>query len=205
MAKWNSRAACVIILKNERCAAIAWFAGSHSVRTERPGRLSKRICIKRANAADTLCKNPKKGTGKRLKKTLFRQILEFIGISGLGWLIDFAGYTVLTTLGVRAGIANFCSALPALTFVFFLATKKTFVEKEHGIPLGWKYALYVLYQFVLLTGVSFLNQTLFDLLRGVFAEGTLLYRYCALLTKIMITPITMFCNFIVLKRLAERI
>ena len=142
---------------------------------------------------------------RALKKTLLRQIFEFIGISGLGWLIDFAGYTVFTAIGVQAGIANFCSALPALTFVFFLATKKTFIEKERGIPLGWKYVLYVLYQFVLLTGVSFLNQALFDLLRGVFAEGTLLNRYCALLTKIMITPITMFCNFIVLKRMAERL
>lgn len=140
-----------------------------------------------------------------LKKTLLRQIFEFIGISGLGWLMDFAIYTVLTAIGVRAGGANFLSALPAVTFVFFLATKKTFVEKEHGIPIGWKYALYVFYQFALLTGVSFLNQALFDLLRGVLAEGAFFYRYCALLTKIMITPITMFCNFIVLKRLAERI
>lgn len=139
-----------------------------------------------------------------MKKTLLRQILEFLGISGIGWLMDFAVYSVLTMLGVAAGIANFFSAIPAVTFVFFFATKKTFAQNERGIPLGWKYAVYVLYQFVLLVGVSYLNQTLFDLLRGVLTEGTLLYQYCALLTKIMITPITMLCNFLVLKRLAER-
>jgi len=140
-----------------------------------------------------------------LKKSLFRQIVEFVGVSGVGWIIDFTVYTVLTTvLGVPAGISNFLSAIPAITFVFFTATLKTFVKNETGLSLHWKYALYVAYQFVLLTGVSFLNQALFDWLRTVLTEGTLLYRYCAILTKIMITPITMFCNFIVLKRLTER-
>ena len=140
-----------------------------------------------------------------LKKSLFRQIVEFVGVSGVGWVIDFTVYTVLTTvLNVPAGISNFLSAIPAITFVFFTATLKTFVKKENGLSLHWKYALYVAYQFVLLTGVSFLNQALFDWLRGILVQGTLLYRYCAILTKIMITPITMFCNFIVLKRLTER-
>ena len=148
--------------------------------------------------------NGKQGKSK-LKKTLFRQIIEFVGISGIGWLMDFAVYGVLTSIGISAGIANFLSALPAITFVFFFATKKTFVQKEGGLSIGWKYALYVLYQIVLISCVSLLNQTLFDLLRGMLTEGTLLYRYCALLTKVMITPITMLCNFIVLKRLAERI
>lgn len=138
------------------------------------------------------------------KKTLFRQILEFLGISGIGWLMDFAVYSVLTWIGVSAGIANFISALPALTFVFFFATRNTFVRNERGLSIGWKYALYALYQFLLLTGVSFLNQTLFDLFRGVMVEGSFLYRTCALFTKMMITPITMFFNFLVLKRLAER-
>lgn len=119
--------------------------------------------------------------------------------------MDFTVYGVLTGIGTPAGIANFLSALPALTFVFFFATKKTFVRKEGGLSIVWKYALYVLYQIVLISCVSLLNQALFDRLRGVLTEGTLLYRYCALLTKVMITPITMFCNFIVLKRLAERI
>ncbi len=140
-----------------------------------------------------------------LKKSLFRQIVEFIGVSGVGWLIDFGIYTVLTTvLGVPAGISNFLSAIPAVTFVFFTATLKTFVKNERGLPLHWKYALYVVYQFALLSGVSLLNQALFDWLRGLLAQGTFLYRYCAILTKIMITPITMLCNFIVLKRLTER-
>lgn len=140
-----------------------------------------------------------------LKKSLFRQIVEFVGVSGIGWVIDFTVYTVLTTvLNVPAGVSNFLSAIPAITFVFFTATLKTFVKNENGLSLRWKYALYVAYQFVLLTGVSFLNQALFDWLRGILAQDTLLYRYCAILTKIMITPITMFCNFIVLKRLTER-
>lgn len=138
------------------------------------------------------------------KKSLLRQILEFLGISGIGWLMDFSVYSVLTVFGVPAGIANFLSALPALTFVFFFATRKTFTRNERGIPLGWKYALYVLYQFLLLTGVSFLNQALFNLLQGALPEGSFLSSVCALLTKIMITPITMLCNFLVLKRLAER-
>ena len=139
-----------------------------------------------------------------MKKTLVRQIIEFLGTSGIGWLMDFAIYSALTLLGVSAGVSNFLSALPALTFVFFFATKKTFTQNERGIPLGWKYGIYVLYQVLLLSSVSLVNQSLFNLLRGVLVEGSFFYRYCALLSKILITPITMLCNFIVLKRLAER-
>ncbi len=139
-----------------------------------------------------------------MKRLLFHQVIGFVAISGVGWIIDFSVYTALTIVGVSAGIANFLSALPAITFVFFLAIKKTFRRNSDGLSLFWKYVLYALYQLVLLTAVSFLNQFLFNLLRSTLAEGTLLYQYCALLTKIMITPITIFCNFIVLKRLAER-
>jgi putative flippase GtrA len=141
----------------------------------------------------------------RLKKPLLWQIIAFVGVSGIGWIIDFTVYTVLTTvLHFSAGVSNFLSAIPAITFVFFMATFKTFVKNEDGLSLHWKYALYVAYQAVLLAGVSCLNQALFDWLRGLFLQGSLLYRYCAILSKVMITPITMFCNFIVLKRLTER-
>ncbi len=178
--KWNLDAAYGIIQKTNGCMNRASFPGERRAES--------------APAKESVI----------LKKSLFRQILEFIGISGLGWLMDFAVYSVLTALGVPAGYANFLSALPAVTFVFFFATKKTFVKNERGIPLGLKYALYVAYQLLLLTGVSFLNQKIFDLLRGALTQGTFLYRYSALVSKILITPITMLCNFIVLKRLTER-
>jgi len=141
---------------------------------------------------------------KSEKKSFIRQVFEFVGISGIGWLIDFSIYTLLVFLHVQVGKANFISAIPAITFVFFVATKKTFLQNKNGISLRAKYMLYVVYQFVLLSCVSLLNQTLFNALLTLFAEGTLLYRFCGIITKIAITPITMFCNFFVLKHISER-
>ena len=75
--------------------------------------------------------------------TIFKQGVAFLGISGLGWLIDFGVYSVLTSIFLFAVMpANMASALPAITFVFFSATYKTFKNRPGSISLGYKYLVY---------------------------------------------------------------
>ncbi len=140
-----------------------------------------------------------------VRKPLWRQIVEFLGFSGIGWLIDLAGYLALNALGVPVGFANYASAIPAVTFVFLFATRKTFVVNEKGLSLRAKYLLYVGYQMLLVGAVSLLNQYLFDTIRAAATVGGLLYRFAAVLSKALVTPVTMTANFLVLKRLAEKL
>lgn len=137
-------------------------------------------------------------------KKLFYQALRFVGISGIGWLLDFTVFNVLNLWFARVDVNNVISSLVGVCFVFAVSTRKTFVQKENGIPLKWKFVVYVLYQLVLIFAVSLLLARLNVLLLSVLA-GSALESFSALLSKILITPLTMICNFIVMKLLIERI
>ena len=141
---------------------------------------------------------------KGAAKSIWLQIVEFIGFSGIGWLIDFSFYLGLSALGLPVGVANYLSAIPGVTFVFCFATKKTFVVNTGGLSLRTKYILYLIYQLLLVAAVSLLNQLLFDWIRSAVLPESLLYRFAAVISKVLITPVTMTINFLVLKRLTER-
>lgn len=142
---------------------------------------------------------------KRMKNTLVRQIIRFVGISGVGWLIDFALYTILTAaLDLSVGYANFLSAIPAITFVFIISTRHTFVQNPAGFPLWSKYLIYVAYQLVLLLVVSFINQSLYDLMLRLLPNNASISALGPTITKALITPITLLCNFLVLRHITER-
>jgi len=80
---------------------------------------------------------------------LVLQFVEFIGISGLGWLIDFGCYSFMSYLtDWNVGICNAISAIPAITFVFFVSTIRTFKQRKSAVPLWGKYAIYVGYQII---------------------------------------------------------
>lgn len=133
---------------------------------------------------------------------LISKFFRFIGVSGIGWVIDFVIYTLLTGVAhLPVALSNYLSSLPAITFVFFVSTRKLFLCRPDGLSLRAKYVLYVVYQFVLVTGVSFLAQWLAVVLPALlpFLSGL-----AKLAAKILITPITMVCNFFVLKILAEK-
>ena len=135
-------------------------------------------------------------------KDLLSQAVRFVGISGIGWLLDFSIYSLLTALlGVPVFLANICSSIPAITLVFFVSTKKIF-RNGTRIPLWGKYAIYVAYQMVLLLLVSSLAQWVSGACIRLLGEGV--RSFAPILAKILITPCTMVCNFCVMKIMTEK-
>lgn len=141
------------------------------------------------------------------KKNLLQQGKKFIVISAIGWIMDFAIYSYLTyVIDINVGIANFISAVPAVSFVFFMSTKSTFNRKDSRISLTGKYIMYFIYQMMLLLVVSTLNQYIYQLILSLTMEKMIfLSKYAKIMSKIIITPITMTINFFVMKILVEKI
>lgn len=136
-------------------------------------------------------------------KQLLTKFVQFVLVSGVGWLIDFSVYLALTAaMGRSVLVANYLSSLPAITFVFLVSTRKTFVCRKDGLSMKGKYAAYVVYQFLLVSLVSCFGQWLF--LRGMTVLPADYAQVCKLMIKVLITPITMICNFFVLRQIAEK-
>lgn len=131
-------------------------------------------------------------------RNLLNKFLRFALISGVGWLIDFSVYTALTHLTpIPVAAANYVSSLPAITYVFFVSTRKLLSCKTDRASRLTKYLVYALYQLALVSAASFAMQAL----SGVLAAYT---QYGKLAAKVLITPFTMTANFFVLRMIAEK-
>ncbi|WP_312702499.1 hypothetical protein [Sedimentibacter sp.] len=140
-------------------------------------------------------------------KSLLKQILSFLAVSGTGWLMDFCIFILLTTyFEFNVGYSNFISGIPALTFVFLVSTRKIFAKNAEGFSLKTKYVLYFTYQMVLIASISSFGQWLYILLceQSIVLQFGL-FPYLKIICKIIITPITMTINFIVMKLLSEKL
>ena len=137
---------------------------------------------------------------------LLKQAKKFLLTSGIGWLIDFTIYSYITSIwNINVLYANIISSIPAITFVFFISTKKTFSNESKKISLKIKYIIYIGYQFILLLIISNLGQWLFDWMIQIPWISIFLGSYIKLFIKILITPITMTMNFFIMKYLIEKI
>ena len=136
-------------------------------------------------------------------KKLFVQAVKFIGISGIGWIMDFICYSVLSIFSKNLVVNNMISSWIGVTFVFLLATKKVF-QNNSKIPLKWKYAIYLLYQFILIYLISNLLNAINLAIVGHIGIA-LIVRFSKILSKIIVTPITMTLNFFVMKYIIEKI
>lgn len=150
---------------------------------------------------------------------MLKQLFRFLGVSGLGWCLDFSIYLCLTLFfGWPVFWANCAGGLPAITLVFIVSTRKIF-RQGGGLPLWAKYLLYLVYQGFLLVAASALasalTQPLCRLLAKVPASLPVLRGTAATpsngtdgltktLSKLIVTPATMLCNFCVMKLLSER-
>lgn len=141
------------------------------------------------------------------KLSLLAQALRFLAVSGSGWLIDFGIFIFLTEQKhMIVAYANMLSSIPAMTLVFLVSTHKIFLNRNDGLPLWKKYAIYFLYRMVLVVCVSWLGEGLYQLLLPTsIAQISLISRHLKLLCKIFITPIIMGINFVVTKLLCERL
>ena len=136
--------------------------------------------------------------------TLFTQFLHFIGISGAGWLIDFSLFNLLHFALESVAVCNLVSSLAAVSFVFALSVRKTFAQKQGGIPLRIKFAVYATYQIVLISAMSLLISAIDARLSALLTPSPAAPLSSAL-AKIAATPVTMTLNFFVMKFLIERL
>ncbi len=134
---------------------------------------------------------------------LFKQMINFIGYSGIGWVLDFSCYTILSLFCSNLFLDNAIGAIAGVTFVFVFSTRHIF-KNNSKIPLGIKYFIYILYQIVLIYLVSKLLVYINDTIINCFAK-CFIVNFSAVLSKIFITPITMILNFFIMKGLVEKV
>ncbi len=135
-------------------------------------------------------------------KKIIKQFFGFVGISGIGWIIDFLIYNILIYFNINIVIANFISSLFGVTFVFIFSTRKIF-KNTGKFSIKTKCIIYLIYQIILILCVSKIMPSVKYLL--VSFDINLITKYASMLAKILITPITMIINFIFMKYLIEKI
>ena len=132
-------------------------------------------------------------------RRLLRQALRFLGLSGIGWLMDFTVYTLLSLRFQDLAWVNVFSSLVGASFVFIFSTRFVFRD-SHRIPLGLKYAIYIVYQLVLI----YLISKLLAFIHLLIVTHTAL-PLAPVLAKIIVTPITMTVNFFAMKTVIEKL
>ena len=142
------------------------------------------------------------GTSGKLRG-LLRQALRFIGLSGIGWLLDFAVYTLLSIKASNLAAVNMISSLVGASFVFVFSTRFVF-RNNHRIPLIWKYCVYIAYQALLILLISLLLAQINTLITTHVSVG-IIVRASAILSKIIVAPITMTLNFFIMRFVIEKI
>ena len=136
-------------------------------------------------------------------KRLLGQAVRFVGLSGIGWILDFSTYIVLSRICENLVLDNFISSWVGVTFVFIFATRKIF-ENNSRTDLKWKYLIYIVYQVLLI----FLVSKLLGLIDSFIVSNislAVVTRFSAIIAKILVTPITMILNFFVMKGLIEKL
>ena len=138
-------------------------------------------------------------------KKILKQFINFLFLSGIGWLIDFTLYLLFSNVfNLKIIHSNILSSIPAVTFLFFVSTRKIFAKNNSRISLKEKYLIYFLYQLILILLISLLAQYLYLLsLKNISMNVEL--KLLKIIIKILITPITMLINFIVMKFLIEKL
>ena len=136
---------------------------------------------------------------------LLSKFIRFLGVSGIGWLIDFSTYCIFVfAFHVSVFQANIISAIPAVTFVFFVSARKIFVKKNSNFPLWLKYAIYISYTITLLLLVSMIGQWGYEIIM-LYDLFAVFRSYAPILIKCGITGITILCNFFMMTLMVEKI
>lgn len=140
-------------------------------------------------------------------KKLLKQAGQFLLVSGTGWLLDFGIFSLLAYLtALPVGLCNVISAIPSLTLVFVVSTRRIFKNSAGKLPAWAKYAIWLAWQMLLLAAVSALAQWLYGAVgQSALNQLPLVARHLKVLCKLAITPFTMVANFLVMRRLAEKL
>ena len=141
--------------------------------------------------------------GNSILNELLVQAFRFIGFSGVGWLIDLCVYIGIAFLSKDVVINNIISSWCGITFVFIFATQRIF-KVNNKMPLKYKYLIYIGYQLILIYLISKLLGIVNQSILNSVTYG-LIIELSAIISKITVTPITMFMNFIVMKNIIEKL
>lgn len=136
-------------------------------------------------------------------KKLIIQGARFIGLSGIGWILDFCIYTGLGLISSRIFFNNMISSWAGVTFVFIFATRKIF-QNSSNISLRWKYLIYILYQCILIFFISKLLSNINDMILLKISDDRI-HAFSGIISKILVTPVTMILNFLVMKSIIEKL
>lgn len=136
---------------------------------------------------------------------MLQQIYRFLGISGIGWILDFTSFAFLGLVLSNLFIISIISAFVGASFVFILSPRFIFNNKN-SLPLRIKYVLYILYQIILILFISFLIVEVEYFLKYYLVEYLpFIKTTCYIISKILVTPIAMISNFLVIKFIIEKL
>lgn len=131
------------------------------------------------------------------------QGVKFIGISGIGWILDFLVFSLLRLVSDNVVLNNIIGSWVGITFVFIFSTRKLF-SNTGRISLWIKYLIYIFYQCLLIFLISLLvGEINAWITNNVSIE--IINKFSFAVSKVLVTPITMILNFIVMKTIIERI
>ena len=136
-------------------------------------------------------------------RKLFKQAIRFVGISGIGWILDFSTYNLLGLVSDKLFLNNVISSWVGVSVVFMFATRKVF-QNNSKISLKWKYIIYIVYQCILI----FFSSKLLSLIAAVIVNNidiAIIISLASMIAKILVTPVTMILNFFVMKGIIEKI
>lgn len=145
--------------------------------------------------------------------TLLR-LSSFTLLSGIGWCIDFAIFNLLVGRGQPGFLANLASASVAVTFVLIAARKWIF--RHHVETLPMTVAKYTAWNVVAISAASFGIKAIASGLQTWSWDGAATVVGQAVghsvapavlmanTAKILITPVTMYANFVATGYIIER-
>lgn len=136
-------------------------------------------------------------------KRLIGQAVKFIGLSGMGWTLDFCIYIGLQFVSENLVINNVISSWLGVTFVFFFASQNVF-DNNRKISMKWKYLIYICYQCILIFFIS----RLLSVINMVIADNitiVMALKFSSIIAKLLVTPVTMFLNFFVMGCVIEKL
>lgn len=122
-----------------------------------------------------------------------RVFAGFVLISGVGWLLDFSSYTVLTQwLGIGSAKANFMSSMVGVTYVWIVALGRLFRRKSDGLPVHL--LIYWAYQALSISAYSLLIAVIAASAPNAWISQSIGIP-AALVAKIIATPVNLLTNF----------
>lgn len=136
----------------------------------------------------------------------------FTLVSGLGWLIDFGLMSMLSAAGAPIFWSNVVGASCAVIFVFFVAKYKVFKGERRFFSS--QLAIYISYQVIVILIASFLISLIANiivmnvldtdhLIENIISKNSIRL-FAPPMAKIVVTPITLYSNFLFMGWLLER-